>query len=202
MKATGISDKGMSRIAKSVKGQDIDKSNYAQSEVGYLNSDELIRVQLQDDSGGSTKWMNLDQEVYDAIGTLLIQGVSARKGQEEEVYSAAKIYELSDLVQDTISNEDFIAELFGIILANIDNKITEREFITIANGLGLDTGEKSARKATMDLEIFEMADMLKEIMGADDLIDSLLKAMSTEEARANLDFIAQMHEISDDTEEY
>ena len=49
-----------------------------------------------------------------------------------------------------------------------------------------------------------MADRCREFMGDDEFIEALLKAVSTEEARENLDFIMRMYEIpmEDAEEEY
>lgn len=58
--------------------------------------------------------------------------------------------------------------------------------------------DASERKATQATEVWDKLDILKEFLGADDLLDELLRAMSTEEANENFDFIAQMHDISFD----
>ena len=52
------------------------------------------------------------------------------------------------------------------------------------------------KKATQDSAIWEMVDLCKESLGEAGLIDSLIQAMSTEEARENLEFVMQVNDMA------
>jgi len=53
-------------------------------------------------------------------------------------------------------------------------------------------------EAASDEKTFAKVDLILQHMGAEDLVDELIKAMSFEEANANLDHIMQMWDISVD----
>ncbi|RLI87322.1 MAG: hypothetical protein DRP01_02115 [Archaeoglobales archaeon] len=53
----------------------------------------------------------------------------------------------------------------------------------------------ASKVATVDTEVWDLADRCREALGDDIFIEALLKAMSTEEAYENLEFIARMKDI-------
>jgi hypothetical protein len=70
-------------------------------------------------------------------------------------------------------------------------------FQRIAKRLKSQTNENKPveKQATSDNEVWDLADLLREHLGDSEFIESLLKAMSTEEALENLNFIAQAWDI-------
>jgi len=71
------------KIAKEFK-EDVEldegDSNYARSELGYLKKGEIWSIQIRDDSGGATKWMDINKEV-----------ISALKGKGRGTYAAKEM---------------------------------------------------------------------------------------------------------------
>lgn len=61
---------------------------------------------------------------------------------------------------------------------------------------------KEPKQATVDNEVWDMVDLCREALGDEEFIMALLKAMSTEEARENLEFIIQTYDLRSDPEEY
>ena len=59
-----------------------------------------------------------------------------------------------------------------------------------------------AKHATVDNEVWDMVDLCRESLGDDEFILALIKAMSTEEALENLEFIVRMYELHAMDEEY
>ena len=52
-----------------------------------------------------------------------------------------------------------------------------------------------SKQATMDNAVWDMVDLCRESLGDDNFIESLIKAMSTEEAAENLEFIIQTWDL-------
>ena len=64
-------------------------------------------------------------------------------------------------------------------------------------GISEEGFERLAKKeATVNEATFAKYDAVKEILGADGLLDELIRAMDDQEANENIDFIIQMHDLS------
>lgn len=46
---------------------------------------------------------------------------------------------------------------------------------------------------------YEMLDLLENIMGAEELLHELMQALSEKEARENAEYIARMHDLTEET---
>ena len=53
-------------------------------------------------------------------------------------------------------------------------------------------------EGTSDMKLWNAIDKLKDIMGADDLVEALCRAMSDDELRENLKYIIRMHDLADE----
>lgn len=60
---------------------------------------------------------------------------------------------------------------------------------------------KGKKEATLDNEVWDLVDTCVMYLGAEELVEELIRAMSTEEAMGNLEFIMRMHEIPTEEEE-
>ncbi len=71
---------------------------------------------------------------------------------------------------------------------------------------GLRRIARSARKATMDDKAWDMYEKLREYLGDEGLLESLIRAMDTEEAIENFEFIWRMNDLdsmeNEDDEDY
>lgn len=57
-------------------------------------------------------------------------------------------------------------------------------------------------KETVNTEVWSKVDRLREILGADLLVEELIRAMTTDEAEDNLNYIARNHDIHFNDEEF
>ena len=122
----------------------------------------------------------VDKYGKDAEAVMYGRATNMAKKQAESM----KNDRLSELIKDSLTNPKK-ADL------NKDGKLSDYEK---TRGKAI---EKSMMKETLDDEVFAMVDRMVAMMGAEDVVDAIVRAMSTDDARLYLGAIMKDYDINE-----
>ena len=122
----------------------------------------------------------VDKYGKDAEAVMYGRATNMAKKQAESM----KNDRLSELIKDALTNPEK-ADL------NKDGKLSDYEK---TRGKAI---EKSMMKETLDDEVFAMADKMVEIMGAEAVVDAIVRAMSTDDAKLYFNAIMRDYDINE-----
>jgi len=122
----------------------------------------------------------VDKYGKDAEAVMYGRATNMAKKQSESM----KDNRLSELIKDALTNPKK-ADL------NKDGKLSDYEK---TRGKAI---EKSMMKETLDDEVFAMADRMVAMMGAEAVVDAIIRAMSTDDARLYLGAIMKDYDINE-----